>query len=76
MLHMVEGPGLEPRLCDYQSQVLTNYTIPPCNGAFYLPTQAPSAGTQVFTSTKLAKMPALMLQQVYPSIYIPRSALG
>ena len=45
-------------------------------GAFELPTQAPSAGTQVFTSTKLVKMPALMLQQVYPSIYIPRSALG
>ena len=41
---MVEGPGLEPRLYDYQSQVLTNYTIPPYKGAFYLPTQAPSAG--------------------------------
>ena len=26
---MVEGPGLEPRLCDYQSQVLADYTIPP-----------------------------------------------
>ena len=43
-MRVVEGPGLEPRSGDYQSPVLTNYTIPPYNGAFYLPTQAPSAG--------------------------------
>ena len=41
---MVERPGLGPELCDYQSQVLTNYTTSPYNGAFHLPTQAPSAG--------------------------------
>ena len=45
---MVEGPGLEPRLCDYQSQVLADYTIPPYDGAFDLPTQAPSVGKCIY----------------------------
>ena len=73
---MVEGPGLEPRLCDYQSQVLADYTIPPYNGAFKLPTQAPSAGTQVFTFIQLAKVFALSISNFTCSIYIPYPASG
>ncbi len=47
-MRVVEGPRLELRSCDYQSQVLAGCTIPPYNGAFYLPTQAPSMSKSKF----------------------------
>ena len=62
---MVEGPGLEPRLCDYQSQVLADYTIPPYNGAFKLPTQAPSAGCKFLPLSNLPKGTRIKAHRAY-----------
>ena len=62
---MVERPGLGPELCDYQSQVLTNYTTSPYDGAFLLPTQAPSAGTQVLPLSNLPKGSRIKAHRVY-----------
>ena len=64
-MRVVEGPGLEPRSGDYQSPVLTNYTIPPFNGAFYLPTQAPSAGSISFTFIQLIKGSRIKAHRAY-----------
>ena len=62
---MVEGPGIEPRSCDYQSHVLTNCTIPPYKVLFYLPTQAPSAGTQVLPLSNLPKGSRIKAHRAY-----------
>ena len=73
-----DGANDRVRTCDHTiiSRVLYQLSYACIYGAFYLPTQAPSAGKQVFTFIQLAKVFALSISNFTCSIYIPYPASG
>ena len=73
-----DGANDRVRTCDHTiiSRVLYQLSYACIYGAFKLPTQAPSAGKQVFTFIQLAKVFALSISNFTCSIYIPYPASG
>ena len=73
---MVEGPRLELRSCDYQSQVLAGCTIPPYKVLFICPRKHQARVRKFYLYPTYQKVLALRLIELTWSTYIPYPASG